>query len=103
MLEQHAIQHTIVVFGGTRIREAAAVRRQIEALRVAQAADPTNKDLAHRLEIAERLLAKSHYYEVAREFGRLVGKSGQEADRHELVIMTGGGPGVNGGRQPWGI
>src|SRR5919109_296305 len=94
LLEQHAIHHTVVVFGGTRIREAAAVQRQIETLRVAQAADPTNKDLVRRLAIAERLLAKSHYYDVAREFGRLVGKSREESDGQHLVIMTGGGPGI---------
>jgi uncharacterized protein (TIGR00730 family) len=94
LLEQHAIHHTVVVFGGTRIREAAAVQRQIETLHVAQAADPTNKDLVRRLAIAERLLAKSHYYDVAREFGRLVGKSREESDGQHLVIMTGGGPGI---------
>jgi hypothetical protein len=50
--------------------------------------------VAHRLEIAQRLLAKSHYYDVAREFGRLVGNSGPGSQRHDLVIMTGGGPGI---------
>jgi len=94
LLEQHSIRHTIVVFGGTRIRETAAVQRQIEALRAAQEADPANTDVARRLEIAERLLAKSHYYDVAREFGRLVGNSGQGSHKHDLVIMTGGGPGI---------
>lgn len=94
LLEQHSIRHTIVVFGGTRIREPAAVQRQVEGLRAAQAADPTNTDVARRLEIAQRLLAKSQYYDVAREFGRLVGNSGQGSHRHDLVIMTGGGPGI---------
>jgi hypothetical protein len=94
LLEQHSIRHTIVVFGGTRIREPAAVQRQVETLRAAQAADPANTDVAHRLEIAQRLLAKSHYYDVAREFGRLVGNRGPGSHRHDLVIMTGGGPGI---------
>ncbi len=94
LLQQHSIRHTIVVFGGTRIREPVAVQRQVEALRAAQAADPANTDVAHRLEIAQRLLAKSHYYDVAREFGRLVGNSGPGSHRHDLVIMTGGGPGI---------
>jgi len=44
LLAQHGIQYTIVVFGGTRIREPAAVRREIEQLRAAQAANPTNED-----------------------------------------------------------
>ena len=93
MLEQHNIRHTIVVFGGTRIQEPAAAERQIEALRKAQAADPANRELERRIEIAERLRAKSHYYDVAREFGCLVGSTRQDSDHH-LVIITGGGPGI---------
>jgi uncharacterized protein (TIGR00730 family) len=94
LLEQHGIQQTIVVFGGTRIREPAAVRHEIERLRAAQAANPANKDFARRLQIAERLLAKSHFYEVAREFGRLVGNNGESPEKQPVVIMTGGGPGI---------
>jgi len=94
LLEEHSIQHTIVVFGGTRIRERAAVERQVERLSAVQATDPTNMDVTHRLRIAERLLAKSHYYDVAREFGRLVGSGGPNGDKYDLVVMTGGGPGI---------
>jgi len=89
LLEQHSVRDTIVVFGGTRIRETAAVQREIDSLRVARGAEPTNTGVTRRLEIAERLLAKSHYYDVAREFGRMV-----SSQRHDLVIMTGGGPGI---------
>lgn len=89
LLEQHSVRNTIVVFGGTRIRETAAIQREIDALRAARAAEPTNTGVARRLEIAERLLAKSHYYDVAREFGCMV-----SSQRHDLVIMTGGGPGI---------
>ena len=92
LLEQHSVRDTIVVFGGTRIRETAAVQREIDALRASRAADPTDTGVTRRLEIAERLLAKSHYYDVAREFGSLV-----SSHRHDLVIMTGGGPGTASG------
>ena len=51
-------------------------------------------EVARRLAIAERIHAKSHYYEVAREFGRLVGRANHGARKHHTVIMTGGGPGV---------
>lgn len=94
LMEQHSIRHTIVVFGGTRIRERAAVQKDIEALRAALATDPTNMNLTRRLEVAERLLANSHYYEVARQFGRLVGNSRPDGHKYDLVIMTGGGPGI---------
>lgn len=93
LLEQHGVKETIVVFGGTRIVEPAAAERRLEVLRTAQIADPENRELARRVQIAERVLAKSHYYDVAREFGRLVGMS-QKAAGCNLVVVTGGGPGI---------
>lgn len=92
-LEEAGIRHCIVVFGSTRIVEPAAARRKVDELKTALAADATNADLARRLAVAERILAKSHYYDVARDFGRLV-SSTDDARRSELVIMTGGGPGL---------
>lgn len=94
LLEQHAIHHTIVIFGSTRIPEHAAAQRHAAELRVQLDADPHNTDLRRRLAVAQRILAKSHYYEVAREFARLASKAGTERDGARLVIMTGGGPGM---------
>ena len=94
LLQQHGIAHTIVVFGSTRIREPAAAQLNVDTLRAQLDADPLNHDLQRHLHIAERILAKSHYYDVAREFGQLVGTTGKMVDDGELVIMTGGGPGV---------
>ena len=51
-------------------------------------------ELGRRLAIAERIHAKSHYYEVAREFGRLVGSANHGARKHHTAIITGGGPGM---------
>ncbi len=94
LLDQHGVRRTIVVFGGTRIQEPAAARRKVAELRAAQVADPTKSELTRRLVIAERLLAKSEYYNVAREFGRLVAQHGKEPTTRRLTIVTGGGPGI---------
>jgi uncharacterized protein (TIGR00730 family) len=94
LMEQNAIRQTVVVFGGTRIRETAAIERELVKLRADRVTEPANADLARRIAVVERLLAKSHYYDVAREFGRLVGRSGPELGIHDLVVMTGGGPGI---------
>lgn len=94
LLDRHDIRQTIVVFGGTRIHEPAAARRKVDELRAASSAAPTNSELARHLGIAERLLAKSGYYDVAREFGRLVAESDMGNSRPKLVIVTGGGPGI---------
>jgi uncharacterized protein (TIGR00730 family) len=89
LAEQH-VDHTIVVYGSTRIPEPAAARRNVEALRDQARADPENLGLLLRLATAERILGKSRYYDVAREFGRLVGAAASP----RLVITTGGGPGL---------
>ena len=94
LLEQHHIHQTIVVFGSTRICEPAAACRKVDVLKTAVSADMGNKDLARRLAIATRVLAKSTYYEVAREFGRLVSATNQTAHEQQRVVVTGGGPGI---------
>lgn len=94
LLEEHRIRHTIVVFGSTRICEPATAQRRVNVLKAALAADVGNKELERRLAIAERVLAKSHYYEVAREFGRLVSATNKTANGQHRVVVTGGGPGI---------
>jgi predicted Rossmann-fold nucleotide-binding protein len=93
LLAEHAVRDTVVVYGSTRIAEPAEARRCVEALCLALETDPRNTILIRKLAVAERILAKSRYYEVAREFGHLVG-SCCNSDGSRLVIMTGGGPGI---------
>ncbi len=94
ILREHEVANTIVVFGSTRICEPAAARRKVEVLTAACSANPGDKDAARRLAVAERVLAKSRYYEVAREFGRLASEAiNADGDQH-TVVVTGGGPGI---------
>ncbi|MFL5256108.1 MAG: LOG family protein [Rhodopila sp.] len=94
LLESHGIAHTIVVFGSTRIREPASARRRFEACQAAAAEQPDNPLLQQRVQLARRVLEKSHYYDEARAFARLVSEAGRRARGGKLVIMTGGGPGI---------
>jgi uncharacterized protein (TIGR00730 family) len=94
LMDQQEVCQTIVVFGGTRIREQGAIQRELASLRAARTGAPADSDIELRIAVAERLLAKSRYYDVAREFGRLVGRSGPDLGIHDLVVMTGGGPGI---------
>jgi hypothetical protein len=91
---EHGIQQTIVVFGGTRILEPAAARRKLEERKHALDNDPGDSSLRDRLQIAERVLSNTEYYEVAREFGAIVGRSGEGPDDCRVTLMTGGGPGI---------
>jgi uncharacterized protein (TIGR00730 family) len=93
-LRKHGIEHTIVVFGATRIPEPLEAERKVEALQNAVAADPRDSALQQRLDIARRVLANSRFYAVAREFGSIVGQSGGGPDDCRITLMTGGGPGI---------
>jgi uncharacterized protein (TIGR00730 family) len=94
LLERNRIEHTIVVFGSTRIREPAAAARHVAECETVAAAAPSDAGCARRLATARRLDAKSRYYEVAREFGRLVGRTQVGPSGGRVVVMTGGGPGI---------
>jgi uncharacterized protein (TIGR00730 family) len=95
LLQERGIRDTVVVYGSTRIPEPAAAKRNVESLREAIEAAPGDPGLLRQVAVAERLLAKSHYYEVAREFGQLVSRNSRaDSLRPKLVIMTGGGPGI---------
>jgi uncharacterized protein (TIGR00730 family) len=63
-------------------------------LRNAASASPSDASLRRQLAIAERRSTNSRYYEVAKEFGRLVAVAGHEAWGESVSVMTGGGPGV---------
>lgn len=94
IFEENGVLATIVVFGGTRIIEPAKAKRRLAEIRRLLKLNPQDKALRQQLAVAKRLLAKSHYYEVAREFGRLVGQAGAGICDNRLVIITGGGPGL---------
>lgn len=93
-LQAHGVEQTIVVFGGTRIPEPAEARRRLDGLQARLAGRPGDETLAERIEIAERVLEKSHYYTVAREFGAIVAGAGEGPRDARVTLMTGGGPGI---------
>jgi uncharacterized protein (TIGR00730 family) len=94
LLKEHGIENTIVVFGSTRIVEPEAAEKNVKHSRTALAKQPDDKELKRKLLVAERILAKSHYYEIAREFSQLVANAGNGPEDSRLVVMTGGGPGM---------
>lgn len=93
-MRDHHVESVIVLFGGTRIVEEGVARRRRDACRAAVDEDPDDPAKRRALAVAERVLAKSKYYDVAREFGRLVSERSAAIAPHDFVIMTGGGPGI---------
>src|SRR5438874_1737995 len=94
LLNEHDVAHTIVVFGSTRIPEPAVAKQATAGLTKTLAAAPKDAELKRRLDIARRIEVKSQYYDVARQFGRLVGVCGDKAIGGRIMVMTGGGPGI---------
>lgn len=93
-LERYGVTDAIVVFGSTRLVEPASARARLEAARHDLAANPGDPDAAQAVAIAQRILEKSRYYDVAREFGALVGAACECGMGRRLAIITGGGPGI---------
>lgn len=94
ILSEEKIASTIVVFGGTQIKQKQEAERNLETARNALEANPENPALARDVKRKERILAKSHYYDAARQFGRIVSDTARENGWCGYVIVTGGGPGV---------
>src|SRR3954468_12112309 len=84
VIDEAGIASTFVMYGSARI----------PAPDKAQALLETAPDDASR-KIAERLVAKSKYYEVARELGRLASSFPVDTDgRRHFVVCSGGGPSI---------
>lgn len=88
-LAQHeqGIENTVVVFGSARFSAMEDARHLME-----QARKDGN---AAAIALAERHLRNAHYYEQARQFGRIVATQGAAMPaRERMYVCTGGGPGI---------
>jgi len=93
-MKEYGIEHTIVVFGSARIVERETALKRLRDIEKMLHEKPDDRVLLRELYIAERMVGKSIYYEDARKFGQLVGKSGKTAEDCRVTLMTGGGPGI---------
>jgi uncharacterized protein (TIGR00730 family) len=93
-LFENNVRSTIVLFGGTQIIERQRATERLQWAESALAAAPDDSQLQRQVERARRLLAKSHYYDAAREFSRLVTTVCQRDPLADYVVVTGGGPGI---------
>lgn len=75
--EAHQIESTVVIFGGARFAEAKTLT---------QTTAPST--------IAENLSKNSRYYNEARLLSQKITQLSLAQGGHELVVVTGGGPGI---------
>ena len=93
-LQSQAVTDAIVVFGSTRLVEPKAAAARLRAAQRRRVADPKDPARGQAVRRAERIVEKSRYYEIAREFGALVGQAPALPGGGRLAIVTGGGPGL---------
>ena len=84
-LQKLDITQTIVCFGSARVRPEKEAKALVAQAKKELAKNPKSKKLQERLSEAEGLLSLSKYYEVGREFAKLVNR---------FAVVTGGGPGL---------
>ncbi len=94
MLEEKGIASTIVIFGGTQIKESGEAQKLLDQAKLDLAAAPDDPAAKRSAELAENALAKSHYYDECRQFARIVSKHSKKYSDGEFVVKTGGGPGI---------
>jgi len=93
-MKEYGIEHTIAVFGSARIVEKSTALKRLKAIQEKLDKKENDRALLRELYVAERMVGKSIYYEDARKFGQIVGKSGQGVEDCRVTLMTGGGPGI---------
>jgi uncharacterized protein (TIGR00730 family) len=82
LLDEQKIGSTFVFYGSARVPEPAKADAVLAAARTDE-----------QRVVAERLKAKSHYYEVARELARIVSRTDpDEEGKRQFVVCSGGGP-----------
>ena len=84
LLDEAGIGSTFVFYGSARIPAPEQAEQMVAAAQT---------DTQRR--IAERLRAKAHYYDVARELARLASAAApSEAGKRQFVVCSGGGPAI---------
>ena len=92
--QEQNIRSTVVIFGSARIPDRETSEKKLAEAEKALAGSPDDKKLAAKVTIARNLLAKADYYEPARELAQIVSQHSQEDSHLDLVVITGGGPGI---------
>jgi uncharacterized protein (TIGR00730 family) len=92
--QEHNIRSTIVVYGSARTLEPEAAAHELAEAEAFVAAGGDAAEGVTRLARARRQVEQAHYYDVAREFSRLVSSCCQTDESCDYVVVTGGGPGI---------
>ncbi len=94
-MREKRVVSTVVIFGSARICSEADALKALDEARQKLAESPDDPAARKELKQAEQMLANSKYYAMAREFAGIVTTYDQNSsDGYQLVVITGGGPGI---------
>lgn len=93
-LREHGVRATIVVFGSARIMSHDDAQAALALVEEQLRTQPDEPSLKRALALAERRVAQSHWYEEAERFGYMASRCFEHEGPCDLVVMTGGGPGI---------
>ncbi|MEH6610145.1 MAG: TIGR00730 family Rossman fold protein [Halioglobus sp.] len=93
-LEDHGIDHTVVVFGSARTLSPDQANKLCEQAELEAAKSPTNELLKTVLKRAKTQMRYAGYYQQAQKLGELIGQQSGHNNVLPVHVMTGGGPGI---------
>lgn len=91
ILEEHNIESTVVFFGSSRILPPEVAKERLEKAKKKLSERPDDPLVKKEFERAQRNLKNSRFYEEARKLAYLIASNTSDK---ELIITTGGGPGI---------
>lgn len=94
VMRDEGIRSTIVLFGSARTPSPEEARTQLDEAKRTLAESPDSAESIQREAEAHKALEMSHYYQLARDFARLVSSKEQVDHEHDYVVVTGGGGGI---------
>jgi len=92
--QDEGIEATVVIFGSARIPDKKAAEKRLKKVQRLANDNPENVGLQKKVKIARRVVLNSRYYDEAQNLGKLIAQEITPPGRCELVVITGGGPGI---------
>jgi hypothetical protein len=89
--QENGIHSTVVIFGSARIPDKKIAAERLQAAEKLARDALSDPALARKVKIANRVLCNARYYDEARTLARLITEDSKQC---ELVVITGGGPGI---------
>ena len=94
-LQRNSIADTVVFFGSARLKSEKDAKKEIRLLKET-AKNKESKVYKRKIEIAEKVLEMSRYYEDSVELSKRITdwSLNLPTDEHRFIVCSGGGPGI---------